>query len=226
MILGTRASVCARSSAAVQDEPPRRFFMLFPLITATCKAIVQTGPAREQRRHAGSKPGGGRKVCHVRTSARPRCPLSGTLQGFLDSLCPLLPAATDYAILGFDPHLHCCYASGSALGTLGIENPLRGTELQALAPALRTVVSGLCRCVFAGALTETGITLGPQRLRLTGMPLLDSSGAISMALIRILPVDPLPDDRTSAVEDVRNRSPDGTADWHDPERRRSTPAGR
>ncbi|HMW29072.1 MAG TPA: hypothetical protein PLP08_14340 [Plasticicumulans sp.] len=153
-------------------------------------------------------------------------PLSGTLQGFLDSLCPLLPAATDYAILGFDPHLHCCYASGSALGTLGIENPLRGTELQALAPALRTVVSGLCRCVFAGALTETGITLGPQRLRLTGMPLLDSSGAISMALIRILPVDPLPDDRTSAVEDVRNRSPDGTADWHDPERRRSTPAGR
>ena len=160
------------------------------------------------------------------SSSEPATPLSGTEHGFLDDLCSAIPAKTDYAILGFDVHLHCCYASGPGLGALGIENPPRGTGLQTLAPALRTVVSGLCRCVFAGALTETEITHGSRRLRLNGLPLLDSNGAISMALIRILPVDPLPDDRTSAVEDVRNRSPDGTADWHDPERRRSTPAGR
>ena len=143
-------------------------------------------------------------------------PLSGTLQGFLDSLCPLLPAATDYAILGFDPHLHCCYASGPGLGALGIENPPRGTGLQTLAPALRTVVSGLCRCVFAGALTETEITHGPRRLRLNGLPLLDSNGAISMALIRILPAEPASGARRDTATGFRQRGCDEAADWHGP----------
>ncbi|HNE01633.1 MAG TPA: hypothetical protein PLQ18_08010, partial [Plasticicumulans sp.] len=117
---------------------------------------------------------------------------------------------------GFDVHLHCCYASGPGLGTLGIENPPRGTGLQTLAPALRTVVSGLCRCVFAGALTETEITHGSRRLRLNGLPLLDSNGAISMALIRILPAEPASGARRDTATGFRQRGCDEAADWHGP----------
>lgn len=144
----------------------------------------------------------------------PATPLSGADHGFLDALCSAIPAATDYAILGFDARLHCCYASGPGLGALNIGNPPRSTDLQMLAPALRTVVSGLCRCVFAGALTETEITFGPRRLRLNGLPLLDSNGAISMALIRILPAVPASGARADTVAGFRPRGCD--TDRHDP----------
>ena len=150
------------------------------------------------------------------SSSEPATPLSGTEHGFLDALCSAIPAKTDYAILGFDVHLHCCYASGPGLGALGIENPPRGTGLQTLAPALRTVVSGLCRCVFAGALTETEITHGSRRLRLNGLPLLDSNGAISMALIRILPAEPASGARRDTATGFRQRGCDEATDWHGP----------
>lgn len=92
----------------------------------------------------------------------------------------------DCALLGFDHELRCRYATGPALPRLGIEPRLFEVDLHELIPALHLPLGGLCRCVFAGAYARTSIDMDGQRYTLSGLPLTDSHGAVSIALVRIV----------------------------------------